>query len=275
MTEFVSPSPENLANRRQDLRRQRRRRNLQGLWRSGVVIGLAIAGLWGFHHPRWLLQDPAQVAIEGNEHLSDAAIQGLLPLDYPQSLLAIEPEALAQVLQTQGPISDAKVERQLFPPSLTIHVQEREPVAVTTAGAETSQPDGLLDIEGRWLPWDSFTQLEADWSPPALTVQGYSDIYRAQWSGLYDTLQASPVGVSVVDWRDPSNLILQTELGPVYMGSYGEQRLPNQLRTLAQLRPLITADNRFTVDYIDLRDPGNPVIQAPGPLPAFETPEVR
>lgn len=275
MTEFVTPSPENLANRRQDLRRQRRRRNLQGLWRSGVVVGLAILGFWGFHHPRWLLQSPTQIAIEGNEHLSDAAIQGLLPLDYPQSLLAIEPEALAQVLQAQGPISDAQVERQLFPPSLTIQVQEREPVAATTVGAETAQPDGLLDIEGRWLPWDSFTQLESDWSPPALTVWGYSDTYRAQWPGLYATVQASPVGVSVVDWRDPSNLILHTELGQVYMGSYGDQQLPNQLRTLAQLRPLITADSRFTVDHIDLRDPGNPVIQSPGPLPAFDAPEVR
>jgi cell division protein FtsQ len=274
MTEFVTPSPENLASRRQDLRRQRRRRNLQGLWRGSVVVGLAIAGLWGFHHPRWFLQDPAQVTVEGNQHLSDAAIQALLPLDYPQSLLAIEPAEIAQVLQTQAPISDVQVERQLFPPGLTVQVQERAPVAVTSADPDSNQPGGFLDVAGHWLPEESFTLFEPDWSPPSLTVQGYRNTYRSQWPGLYATLQASPVEVSMVDWRDPSNLILHTELGHIYVGAYGAQRLPNQLRTLAQLRPLITAD-ALTVDYVDLRDPDNPVIQAPGPLPALEVPTTR
>ncbi|NJN21366.1 MAG: FtsQ-type POTRA domain-containing protein [Leptolyngbya sp. RL_3_1] len=275
MTELVSPSPENLASRRQDLRRQRRRRNLQGLWRGSVVVGLAIAGLWGFHHPRWFLQDPTQVAIEGNQHLSDAAIQSLLPLDYPQSLLAVEPAAIVQVLQAQAPISDVQVARQLFPPSLTVTVQERAPVAVTRADPGSDQADGFLDIVGRWLPEESFTLFEADWSPPPLTVEGYRDTYRSQWPGLYATLQAAPIEVSRVDWRDPSNLILHTELGQIYVGSYGAQRLPSQLRTLAQLRPLITADTQLTVDYIDLRDPDNPIIQAPGPLSAVEDSATR
>ncbi len=265
MTEFASLTPENLADRRQNLRRQRRRRNLQSLWRTSAILALAIGGVWYFNHPRWLLQSPAQIAVEGNKHLSDAAIQALLPLDYPQSLLAIEPEALAQVLQTQAPIADARVERQLFPPSLMIQVQERDPVAVTRAGTTFAQPDGLLDVEGHWLPQDSFTLFEANWSPPPLMVLGYRDTYQDQWPGLYTILNASPVGVSVVDWSDPSNLILHTELGKVYVGFYGEQRLPNQLRTLAQLRPLIMADTRFTVDHVDLRDPDNPVIQAPDP----------
>lgn len=269
MTEFVSPSPENLASRRQDLRRQRRRRNLQKLWRSSVIVGLAIAGVWGFNHPRWLIQTSEQIAIEGNEYLSDGAIQALLPLDYPRSLLAIEPEALAQVLQAQAPIAEVTVKRQLFPPRLTVHLQERAPVALTRAGSKSAQPDGFLDIEGHWLPQESFSLFEADWSPPELVVQGYSETYQAQWPGLYATLQASPVAVSLVDWSDPSNLILHTELGQVYMGAYNQQQLPNQLRTLAQLRPLIAVGPRFTVEYIDLRDPDNPVIQAPGSLPAL------
>jgi cell division protein FtsQ len=275
MTEFVSPSPENLASRRQDLRRQRRQRNLQNLWRSSVIVGLAIAGVWGFNHPRWLIQAPEQIAVEGNEHLSDGAIQALLPLDYPRSLLAIEPEALSQALQAQAPIAEVTVKRQLFPPRLTVQVQERAPVAVTRASAASAQPDGFLDIEGHWLPQASSTLFESDWSPPELVVQGYSDTYQAQWPGLYAALQAAPVAVSLVDLSDPSNLILHTDLGQVYVGVYSEQQLPNQLRTLAQLRPLIAADTRFTVEYVDLRDPDNPVIQAPGPLPNLAPPEAR
>ena len=208
-------------------------------------------------------------------HCSDQAIQALLPLDYPRSLLAIEPEALAQVLQAQAPISEVIIRRQLFPPRLTIQLQERDPVAVTRSGAGSTQSDGFLDIQGHWLPQESFTLFETDWSPPELIVEGYSDTYRAQWPGLYATLQAAPVKVSRVDWRDPSNLILHTDLGQAYMGAYSEQRLTNQLQTLAQLKPLLTADTRFTVDYVDLRDPDNPVIQTPEPLPDQETEEIR
>ena len=61
-----------------------------------------------------------------------------------------------------GPIAKAKVTRNLFPPSLTIEVAERLPVAVaqpTAALRSNSDKEkvGWLDARGGWMPSESYT----------------------------------------------------------------------------------------------------------------------
>ena len=261
MTEFVSPSPEDLADRRRDLRRQRRHRNLQALWRTTVVTSLAAGACWLAIQPAWLLRSPDQIQVEGNELLTDAAIQNLLPLDYPQSVLAVDPDAIAALLQAQSPIAAAAVTRHLFPPRLEVSVAERQPVAVTQPRPAAQQPPGLLDSVGNWLPQDSFMAVDPDWPLPPLTIVGYDPAYASQWPSLYATVAASPVTITTVNWQDPNNVILETELGIVHIGAYSMNQLPRQLTTLAQLRPLLTGEAAPTMAYLDLSDPDNPALQ--------------
>jgi cell division protein FtsQ len=261
MTEFVSPSPQDLADRRRDLRRQRRHRNLQTLWRAAVVTSLTAGACWVAVQPVWLLRSPNQIQVEGNELLTDATIQELLPLDYPQSLLAVDPDAIAALLQAQAPIAAASVTRHLFPPRLEVSVAERQPVAVTQPRRATEQPPGLLDSVGNWLPQDSFMAVDPDWPLPTLTIVGYDPAYGSQWPSLYATVTASPVTITTVNWQDPNNVILETELGIIHIGAYSVNQLPRQLATLAQLRPLLAGDAAPTMAYLDLSDPDNPTLQ--------------
>lgn len=265
MAESASPSPIDLAERRRNLRRQRRVRNLQALWRSFAVVGLTAGACWLMGQPVWLLRSPEQIQVEGNTFLSDQAIQRLLPVEYPQSLLAIKPQHLVARLQSQAPIEAAVVTRHLFPPHLSVWVEERQPVAVTLPSRDrpgaAAQKPGLLDSTGRWMPQDSFTSFAPEFSLPALTVRGFRPRYQSQWSSLYSVLQQSPIPISEVDWRDPSNLILQTALGTVYLGTYDAQRIQKQLSTLSRLQTLIESDAAPAVDYIDLTDPDRPAIK--------------
>ncbi|MEB3269311.1 MAG: FtsQ-type POTRA domain-containing protein [Leptolyngbya sp.] len=261
MSEFASLSPESLADRRRQLRRQRRYRNLQTLWRVTAVTGLTVAACWGVSQPFWLLRGPAQIWVEGNELLADDTVQSLVPLAYPQSVLAVDPDAIATQLQSQTPIAAATVSRHLFPPRLEVTVTERQPVAVTQPRNATNQPPGLLDPLGHWLPQESFTAVDPDWPLPTLTIMGYDPTYASQWPSLYATLQASPVPVTAVNWQDPNNLVLTTELGKVHIGAYNVHQLPQQLATLAQLRPLLTGDAIPAMAYLDLSDPENPLLQ--------------
>jgi len=274
MTDLVSPSPEELATRRRSLRRQRRMRNLQNLWRGLAVSGMAIGTLWLIAHPFWLLRSPDQVVVEGNELLSDEAIQGLLPLTYPHPLLEVKPTQMAQLLTTQGPIAAATVNRQLFPPRLEILVQERYPVAVTlpdqppasapedaaATPTPTHQP-GLIDSQGYWMPQASFQAIDPDFELPELKIRGFDADYQAQWPDLYQAIQASSVTVTEIDWRIPSNVILHTQLGLVHLGIYDAQAIEQQLSTLARLRSLEKADNSLTVEYIDLSNPKTPAVK--------------
>jgi cell division protein FtsQ len=147
------------------------------------------------------------------------------------------------------------VSRELYPPQVTIAIRERQPVASTVANPTTLPPQekGYLDAKGVWMPADSYQSSEA-LTLPELTVIGYQPQYQFQWAQIYAQLQASPVTVSTVNWQDPANLILETELGEVHLGGNLEN-FPQQLQTLAKLRNLLQQEATDKMDYINLKDP--------------------
>lgn len=277
MTNLATPSPEELSERRRTLKKQRRIRNLQHIWRILAISGMAVGAIWLIRNPFWLLlQSPDQVLIEGNEMLADEAVHDLLDLQYPQRIFDIEPEQLVKRLSTRSPIADAQVNRQLFPPRLEIALQERMPVAVTIPSrpdAATDEPvplshPGLLDSAGHWIAQIDVAGRNQDFELPTLKVRGFHPRYQLEWPLLYESLQASPVTIQEVDLRSPNNLILQTEVGTVHFGIYDARRLPEQLAILPQLQTLTSDPDAPAVDYIDLANPQVPSVKLSQPPPA-------
>ena len=73
-------------------------------------------------------------------------------------------------------------------------------------------------------------------------------------------IQQSEVKINKIDWQNPSNLILITELGKVYIGSY-TSKFPQQLTMLAKLRTITQKIPREEIIYLDLTDPELPSIK--------------
>jgi len=286
MTEVLSISRSQILARRQQLRRQRLHRRLQTLWRSLSILGLAGGLIWVITLPGWVLQMPDQVIIRGNRFLSSQAIKDLLPLSFPQSLLTLEPQLLARQLKTTAPISKVMVSRQIFPPQLTIAVIERIPVAVTTSAelanlvaqnsvnlatlpkAQLNQL-GLVDREGYWMSAQIYASLLQTNQLPRLRVIGLTSDRRRYWPDFYSAIQNGGLQVTQADWRNPSNLILITEIGVVHIGSYAPSRFPKQLKAAQNLRSLDRKLKPEQIAYIDLRDPDQPsiVLKQPSPTP--------
>jgi cell division protein FtsQ len=84
--------------------------------------------------------------------------------------------------------------------------------------------------------------------------------HQADWPTLYQAVQDSPVRVTEIDWRQPSNLILQTELGSVHLGPFSG-KFSAQLAALDQMRQLPDQLNGQQFAYIDLRNPKAPTLQ--------------
>lgn len=280
MTNLATPSPEELSERRRSLRKQRRVRNLQNIWRVLAITGLAAGAVWLIRNPYWLLlRHSQQVIIEGNEMLSDAAVHELLALQYPQRIFDVQPEVIIEQLTTQSPIAYAQVSRELFPPRLEITVQERLPVAVTvpsrpgsdSAGEPTplTHP-GLLDVEGYWLPQAAAVGLHEEFALPKLQVRGFHSRYQSHWPELYQAVIASQVEIQTIDLRSPNNLILETAIGPVHFGIYDPRRFAEQLAILPRLNNLTQDANAPTVDYIDLANPQVPAVKLSQPPAASE-----
>lgn len=265
------PSSQDLSNRRQHLRAKRRFKFYKMAWRSLAMTGFAVGTVWIATSPIWLIRSGEQLEVSGNRLLSEQNVQALIPLPYPQSLLQVKPGNLAISLEASDLIESALVSRRLVPPGLHIRIHERVPVAV--ALPDTAHPvqaiasnpvpfkePGLIDAQGYWMPRNSLQAVGASASLPPLTVKGMRAGYEDSWQSIYEAIRQSPVKITVIDWRRPSNMILQSELGAVHLGPYGQQ-FEKQLTALDQLRSLDDKVNPQKVAFIDLHDPAHPVIE--------------
>lgn len=268
MTRIPTVSQDQLQQRRKTLRRQRRLRLGRVFWQMLALSGLTTLIFWGATRPIWLIQRADQIDVTGNQLLSDQAVRALLPLHYPQPLLKVEPDTLAEQLLSRAPIMNAQITRQLFPPKLKVTIQERQPVAITlpatngpkTAPTDDTLPPGFLDAEGAWMPRSSFALFQAMPSDlPVLKVRGLQPQYQPYWPQIFQALQTSSVKITELDWRDPRNLVLHTELGEVYLGPYGSE-FAQQIATLAQLQNLPDQMGDTSVAHIDLTNPNLPSV---------------
>jgi cell division protein FtsQ len=268
MAGIVSISRTILAGRRKKLRKKRQIKFIQAIWRTIAVTSLAGGLLWIAIQPIWVLKTPKDVVILGNQLLSDEEVQSLLVLSYPQSLWRIEPYRIAHSLQQQPSIAQATVSRRLFPPGLVVQLQERTPVAIAQVRREQANRKngskkvimGLLDANGVWIPLENFNSLDSRVKLPTLKVIGSPEQYRPYWSSFYEAMSQTSLKVTEIDWQDPTNLILKTELGLVHLGTPSSQ-LPEQIKVLAQLRHLPSQLNPNEIEYIDLKNPEHLLVQ--------------
>lgn len=262
MADTASVSRTDLEGRRKKLRKQRRKKIIQTVWRSFTLVSLTSGLLWATVQPTWLIQTEQEVEVSGNQLLSSDKIQSLLPLSYPQSVWKIEPTHITQSLQKQSLIAHASVTRRLFPPGLIVEVQERVPVAVVqkTQTSNEKNPLLLLDATGVLINVDPSNMKTVKAALPQLKVIGFPDQYREFWQKLYQAVSNSSVKITEIDCQDLTNVILTTEIGRVHLGALGPQ-LTEQIRVLAQMRHLPTKVNTNKIQYIDLTNPDLPTMQ--------------
>ena len=301
MAGILSVARTNLAQRRQKLRRQRQIKVIQTIWRTVAVTGMASALLWLAIQPMWVLKDTNQIVIKSGAKIEPAQkdIYSLLGLSSPQSLWRIEPSVIADSLKKQPNIAQATVIRRLFPPGLIIEIQERVPVAIaqirkkqtatnctvapSAAGKSTDVKPcvqnnsaankqselGLLDASGIWMPMAKYMSMNPQRELPQMMVIGSPAQYRPFWTQLYEAIRQSSLKVTEIDFQDPTNLILTTELGIVHLGS-PSNKLPEQIQVLERMRHLRTQFNPNHMDYIDLKNPAMPLVQVNQKQPALE-----
>ncbi|MGF1498546.1 MAG: cell division protein FtsQ/DivIB [Elainellaceae cyanobacterium] len=295
MADFYQVSPVEIKQRRQSRRRQRRWKLLASIWRFLLVAGFAGGLTWIITLPGWVIRSASQIEVEGNEFLSATTVQSLVPIEYPQSLLTLKPHSLAEALQAKGPIAEAVVTRQLLPPQLTIQIQEQHPVAILIGttyvgdslyGEDVSSPSpaapmapvsplaatGLLDENGLWMPLERYTEINQDLELPRLKIIGMRAAYRTQWASLYQAIQQSPIDVFEIDWRNPADLIINTDVGIVHLGAYDASKFATQLARLDQMRYLAQTPNVESIRHIDLRNPDQPFVKIQGAIAPLANP---
>ncbi len=256
MTNSTLVNIDSLKSQREALRTQRRLKAWQGVWRFLALSGMLGGLMWMVTWPHWLIRDQSQIKIAGNYLLSQQQIRELLQVSYPQPIWELPLHQLTEELKAEPPLKDVYLTRQLLPTQVTITVKERQPIAKATS----SQGAGYLDANGVWIPAQFYhedTQLE---KAQDLTVLGFEPQYRSHWLEVYQLILQSPIKIKTVDWRNPSNLILKTDLGTVHCGPYSD-RFPQQLQALAKMKQLPSRVSAQRIVYFDLTNPQSPFVR--------------
>lgn len=265
-------SNKGLKTRRDEIKKEQKRQNFIAITRSLMILSLTVGVFWVLTLPNWVIRDSKQINLQGNDLLSDDELRSLIPLQYPQSLLKLSTSQLTENLQKKVPLANVVVTRELLPPSLTIKVTEKKPVAIALASVVSPKTKklelkriGYVDKDGIFVDNEVYKQLQKKSAQlPSLKVLGTPQVYLPYWQDLYNLINQSSVKISEIDWQNPTNLILTTELGKVHIGAYNS-KFPQQLMTLEKLKVVTSKIPRERIIYIDLTDPEMPSIKEKKP----------
>jgi cell division protein FtsQ len=256
----TAASKEQIEQRRRHLRKQRRIRVVQSLWRFVCMSGMLAGLVWAINQPDWTISKPEQIRIEGNQYLSETAIRSMLSISYPKPIVELAPDRMATQLTSHGSIARVKIDRGLLPPHLRIQIEDLPPVAGVMPEQNT-RSQIYLDERGRQVPISSYLPPVAR-SLPTLRVRLSAQGICPNWMHIYQAIHTSPVSIGIVDCRNPQNLILQTEVGKVRLGATGDRsRLNSQIQQLDLLRDWKKHADGADVDYLDLENPESAKLQ--------------
>lgn len=263
---FVSTTT--IRNRREERKKERRWRNLIATIRFLLIFSLTGGVFWFVTLPNWVISNNKQIEIEGNTLLSDDEVRSLIPLKYPQSLLQLSTQELSHNLEKIAPVKNIVIQKHLFPPSLKIKLEEKKPVAIAFAPEInektkklTIKSIGYLDEDGVFVSNKVYQNLkENPEQRPTLKIIGMPQTYLPYWQELYSFISQSTVKINTIDWQNPTNLVLLTDLGKVYFGVYSRKKFPEQLTILNKLPSITQQVRREDIIYIDLTDPEIPSI---------------
>lgn len=259
------------AERRRQLRLERRRERLRNAWRLLVLLGLATGLGYVLLRQGWTLRDPKQVEVEGSKQVGTAEVIAAAGLTFPQPLLNLEPRRVAASLAEALPVEEVRVTRLMAPPRLRVSLIDRQAVARAQRRTAKGSEAGFVDRYGHWMS-SRQGALMASSASSGLLVSGWQPRHR-------------PALAEVLEWRDSlggdlleirfapeGGLWLRTaSLGLVRLGP-ADAQLSRRLDVLAHLvktlPPQLTGKPLKTLDLTDPEQPELTLKRPPKPTPA-------
>lgn len=234
-------------------------------WRFLAIGGLS-AGLWfTLLEHAWWIRSMEQVTfrnslVDNQDHLLRAS-----GLELPIPLLDVNTRTIATtLLEGEGPIAHASVQRRMAPPRLLISLQHRTAHAYAARFDREAQENGFLDVAGRWF------SVPRDYEPPApvkrdaVTVEGWRPGLQEPTAHLLFLLKRVETPVEKIRFTADGKLSLLTSsaLGEVKLGD--PSNLDRKLAILDHIHAQLTtpgSDARYAM--VDLRNPEQPELGLP------------
>ena len=255
------------AERRRQLRQQKRQDRLRHSWRILVFTSIAIGLGYGLLRQGWILNGASQVEVVGSSQVGADQVIAATGLRFPQPLLALQPQAMAAAIEEALPVEQVQVSRLMAPPRLRVELVDREAVARAQRQSAKGVEQGYVDRFGNWMS-SRQGQGSQQQSANSLVVLGWQQRLRPALALVLEQRQSIGPDLQEIRFEPGGSLWLKsTRLGQVHLGTIDGQ-LARRIEVLQQLSQQLPAKikGRHVVS-IDLTDPNQPELGLPAPSP--------
>jgi cell division protein FtsQ len=221
---------------------------------ASIVVGFALYVTIGFVLASEALT-VTRITVQGNQRMSRGEVLGLLDGLSGSSIVTIDLESWRQKLLTSPWVADASL-RRMFPGTLAIVIEERQPIGIGRIKGR------LFLIDGGGAVVDEFGPNYSDLDLPiidGLTAgEGQDepvDEARAALAGrLMSELANRPTlagQVSQIDVSDARGAVVMLKDDTALL-RVGDERFSERLQSYLDLRPALR-ERMPDIDYVDLR----------------------
>lgn len=258
------------AERRRQLRQERRADRLRNLWRLVVFSAMATGLGYGLLSQGWNLRSAGQVQVSGSRIVSRDQVIQAAGLHFPQALLGLQPRQMAQTLALALPVEDVKVTRLMLPPRLRIDLVDRSAVARAERRGEAGLEQGYVDRLGNWINLRQNLGVRLDGAQD-LKVLGWNERHRATLATVLQRRASFQGRLREIRFDPEGSLWLSTpELGPLRLGPPDAQ-LERRLQVAAHLSSTLPAALKGQrPQIVDLSDPDQPELSLRGLKPVAD-----
>jgi cell division protein FtsQ len=258
------------AERRRQLRQERRADRLLNLWRLVVFSAMAGGLGYGLLTQGWTLRSPSQVEVSGSRLVSRDQVIQAAGLSFPQTLLTLQPRQIIQTLSTALPVENVRVSRLMLPPRLRVELIDRSAVARAERRNKDGLEQGYVDRLGNWISLRQNLGVRLE-GTQELRVVGWNERHRPALAKVLKERQSFGGKLQEIRFDPEGSLWLSTtDLGPVRLGP-ADGQLERRLAVAAHLNATLPADLRGRrPQIVDLSDPDQPELSLTGFKPVTD-----
>ena len=122
------------------------------VWQFLFFSSTSIFLIYTFLNQAWRPIGFDQTKVTGLSGITRNDLKQTTSIFYPKNLLELNPKEIESYLLKKLPIKDVSVSREIFPPQIHLNIIEREPIAFASRVLSNKIENGMIDIEGSWIP---------------------------------------------------------------------------------------------------------------------------
>ena len=230
------------------------------LWQLIFFSSTSILLILTFLNQAWKPIGFKQTKITGISGITKNDIKDTTLNFYPKNLLELNPKEIESYLIKRLPIKQVSVSRKFFPPEININIIEREPVAFANRIVSNNIENGMIDIEGSWIPLKFVNQSKSD--KINLYVENWNPTKKDDILLIIKNrfiLNSSLLEIKINPLQEIS--IKTKHFNSVLLGSDTDRLLEqiNKLNHLQKSLPNLLINTN--VKIVDLKDPRKPELK--------------